>query len=126
MRFYFWRMMHLICIKEFSIVEELASTVREYGCKIAIDDFGSGYSSMENILKLKPEIIKIDGSLIKDIDTSVESKMIVKSIISMSKELKVKTVAEYVHSEEVFKTVKNLGVDFLQGFYLGKPQRFIN
>ncbi|MBU3014860.1 EAL domain-containing protein [Poseidonibacter lekithochrous] len=109
--------MHLICIKEFSIVEELASTVREYGCKIAI---------MENILKLKPEIIKIDGSLIKDIDTSVESKMIVKSIISMSKELKAKTVAEYVHSEEVFKTVKNLGVDFLQGLYLRKLQRFIN
>ena len=113
------------CIKDFSIVEEFASTVRKYGCRIAIDDFGSGYSSMENILKLKPEIIKIDGSLIKDIDTSVESKTIVKSIISMAKELNAKTVAEYVHSEEVFKTVKDLGVDFLQGFYLGKPQSFI-
>jgi len=111
-------------IEDFSIVEEFALKVREYGCKIAIDDFGSGYSSMENILKLKPEIIKIDGSLIKNIDTSNESKTIVKNIVNMAKELNAQTVAEYIHSKEVYDVTKDLGVDLLQGFYLGEPKAF--
>ncbi|PHQ65698.1 MAG: diguanylate cyclase [Sulfurimonas sp.] len=111
-------------IEDFSIVEDFSSHVRTLGCKIAIDDFGSGYSSMENILKLKPEIIKIDGSLIKNIDVSNESKAIVKNIINMAKDLNAKTVAEFIHSKEVYEVTKNLGIDFLQGFYLGKPEEF--
>ena len=79
---------------------------------------------MENILKLKPDIIKIDGSLIKDIDVSNESKIIVKNIINMAKELNAKTVAEYIHSKEVYDITLELGVDFLQGFYLGEPKEF--
>ena len=109
-------------IEDFSIVEEFSAYVRTFGCKIAIDDFGSGYSSMENILKLKPEIIKIDGSLIKNINISEESKIIVKNIINMAKDLNAQTVAEYIHSKEVYEIVKELGVDFLQGFYLGEPK----
>ena len=111
-------------IEDFRIVEEFSSYVRTFGCKIAIDDFGSGYSSMENILKIKPDIIKIDGSLIKSIDVSEESKMIVKNIINMAKDLHAQTVAEYIHSKEVYEITKNLGVDFLQGFYLGEPKAF--
>ena len=111
-------------IEDFRIVEDFASSVREFGCKIAIDDFGSGFSSMENILKLKPEFIKIDGSLIKDIDSSKESKTIVKNIVNMARELNSHTVAEYVHSKEVLNIVKDLGVDYLQGFYLGEPKPF--
>ena len=108
-------------IKDFSIVKDFAMYVRTFGCKIAIDDFGSGYSSMENILKLKPEIIKIDGSLIKNINSSEESQIIVKNIINMTKDLKAQTVAEYIHSKEVYEITKKLGIDFLQGFYLGEP-----
>jgi EAL domain-containing protein (putative c-di-GMP-specific phosphodiesterase class I) len=111
-------------IEDFNIVKDFAAHVRTFGCKIAIDDFGSGYSSMENILKLKPEIIKIDGSLIKNIDTSIESKTIVKNIVNMAKELNAKTVAEYVHSKEVYEEVITLQIDFLQGFYLSEPRAF--
>ena len=111
-------------IEDFNIVKDFATHVRTFGCKIAIDDFGSGYSSMENILKLKPEIIKIDGSLIKNIDISQESKTIVKNIVNMAKELNAKTVAEYVHSKEVFDIVKSLDIDYLQGFYLAEPKAF--
>jgi EAL domain-containing protein (putative c-di-GMP-specific phosphodiesterase class I) len=114
-------------IEDFNIVKDFATYVRKFGCKIAIDDFGSGYSSMENILKLKPEIIKIDGSLIKNIDTLLESKTIVKNIVNMAKELNATTVAEYVHSKEVFDILKTLDIDFLQGFYLGEPKKtFLN
>lgn len=77
---------------------------------------------MENILKIKPEIIKIDGSLIKNINSSEESKTIVRNIVNMSKELNAQTVAEYVHSKEVFDVVKNMNIDFLQGFYLSEPK----
>ncbi|MFA7083101.1 MAG: EAL domain-containing protein [Arcobacteraceae bacterium] len=111
-------------IEDFSIVEKFAKTIRSLGCKIAIDDFGSGYSNMENILKLRPEIIKIDGSLIKNIDTSAESKTIVKNIINMAKELNAITVAEFVHTKEVCDCVIELQVDYLQGFYLQEPEPF--
>lgn len=111
-------------IEDFSVVKEFTTYVRTKGCKIAIDDFGSGYSNMENILKLKPEIIKIDGSLIKNINLSEESKTIVKNIVNMAKELNAKTVAEYVHSKEVFDIVKNMNIDFLQGFYLSEPKNY--
>jgi EAL domain-containing protein (putative c-di-GMP-specific phosphodiesterase class I) len=111
-------------IEDFSVVKEFTTYVRTKGCKIAIDDFGSGYSNMENILKLKPEIIKIDGSLIKNINLSEESKTIVKNIVNMAKDLNAKTVAEYVHSKEVFDIVKNMNIDFLQGFYLSEPKNY--
>ncbi|EGU60068.1 diguanylate cyclase [Vibrio nigripulchritudo ATCC 27043] len=81
---------------------------------------------MENILNLKPDIIKIDGSLIKNIDTSNESRMITKNVVNMAKELGAKTVAEYVHSKDVLEVIQNLEVDFAQGFYLHKPDLFSN
>lgn len=109
-------------IEDFSVVETFVNNVRAFSCQIAIDDFGSGFSSMENILKLNPEIIKIDGSLIKNIHTSEESKTIVRNIINMAKELNAKTVAEYVHCKEVYDTVLQLEVDFIQGFYLAEPK----
>ena len=111
-------------IEDFTIVESFASKVRESGCQIAIDDFGSGFSSMENILNLKPDIIKIDGSLIKNIDTSMQSRTIVKNIVNMAKDLNAKTVAEYVHSKEVLEIVQELEVDFAQGFYLAEPKAY--
>lgn len=112
-------------VKDFSIVENFTYAVRKFGCKIAIDDFGSGFSSMENILKLKPNFIKIDGSLIKNLDTSSKSKIIVKSIVDMARGLDVKTIAEYVHSEAIKDIVSDLGIDYLQGFYLGEPKPYL-
>jgi len=108
-------------ITDFEVVLSFIQDIKEFGCQIAIDDFGSGYSSMENILKLKPDYIKIDGSLIRDIDTSIESYTIVKSIISMAKELNSQTIAEFVHNKQVYQVLKDLKVDYLQGYYTGIP-----
>jgi EAL domain-containing protein (putative c-di-GMP-specific phosphodiesterase class I) len=112
-------------IEDFSIVEKFTTYVKDLGCKIAIDDFGSGFSSMENILKIKPDIIKIDGSLVKDLDTSKDSKTIVKNIVNMAKELNAKTVAEYIHKKEILDIAVELEVDYLQGFYLHEPERLV-
>ncbi len=108
-------------IEEITIVQSRLLRIKEYGVKIAIDDFGSGYSNY-SIFKLLPiDILKIDGSLIKDIDMSETSYKITHSIILLAKELGITTVAEFVHSKEVLETVKMLHIDEVQGFYLAKP-----
>jgi len=96
----------------------------EKGFKIAIDDFGSGYSNFEYITIIKPDYIKIDGSLISKMLQSQDVEILVKHIVLFSKELNIKTVAEFVSSEEILKKVKELGVDYGQGFYLGRPTQF--
>lgn len=93
-----------------------------YGCKIAIDDFGSGYSNFEYILKLDADYIKIDGSLIKDIDHNKDSQDIVKTIVSFAKLKNISTIAEFVSSKEIYEKVVELGVDYSQGYYFGKPE----
>ena len=96
--------------------------VRRMGVKIAIDDFGSGYSNFSYILKLKPDYIKIDGSIIKNIDTSEDSRAIAGAIIAFAKKLDITVIAEFVRSKDVFDTCVELGVDEFQGFYLGEPR----
>ena len=108
-------------LEEISTIQERLKEIKSYGVKIAIDDFGSGYSNYE-IFKILPiDILKIDGSLIKDIDTSLISYKIVHSISVLAKELGIKTVAEFVHSKNVLETVRTLNIDEVQGFYLAKP-----
>lgn len=95
--------------------------LQEMGAEIAIDDFGSGFSNYGRILELNINLLKIDGSLIKQIDTDTRSQKIVEGIIHFAKGMGIKTVAEFVHSEAVHQKVKQLGIDYSQGFYLGKP-----
>ena len=108
-------------ITDYTLLEEFIVKYREQGIQIAIDDFGTGYSNFAHILKIRPNYIKIDGSLIKNINTEKSSYELVKSIIDFSKALNIKVIAEFVHSAEVYKTVLELGVDEFQGFYLAEP-----
>jgi len=108
-------------IKDFEIVEDFIKTFKALGVRIAIDDFGTGYSNFTHIMSLKPDYLKIDGSLIKNIETNKDSFELVKAIVQFSKELNIKTIAEYVCSKEIFDIVSNLGVDEFQGYYFGKP-----
>lgn len=112
-------------IENYKEVMKFIEQVKSYGAKIAIDDFGSGYSNFERLVELQIDYIKIDGSLIKNIHQNDDMRIITKTIINFAKELGIKTVAEYVHSEEVFNQVKILGVDFAQGYYIGKPEEFL-
>jgi PAS domain S-box-containing protein/diguanylate cyclase (GGDEF)-like protein len=92
--------------------------VKEQGSKIAIDDFGSGYSNYAYLMKLGVDIVKIDGSLISDIKTNINNRRITKSIINIVHELGMKTVAEFVSDKEIYNTVVMLGVDYVQGTYV--------
>jgi diguanylate cyclase/phosphodiesterase len=93
------------------------------GAMIAIDDFGSGYSNFSYIIKIKPDYVKIDGSIIKDIDINKDSYAIASAIVAFAKDLGIKTIAEYVHSKEIFNVCKEIGIDEFQGFYLGLPSK---
>lgn len=108
-------------ISDYSLLEEFILKYRKQGVKIAIDDFGTGYSNFAHILKIRPNYIKIDGSLIKNINNDKNSYEMVKSIVDFSKALNIKVVAEFVHSKEVYENLLDLGVDEFQGFYLGEP-----
>lgn len=108
-------------IENFDQVLEFIEDVKKYGAKISIDDFGTGYSNFEYLMKLKVDYIKIDGSMIKNIDSDQNSQMITKTIVNFAKNMNTHTVAEFVHSKNVFEKVKDLNVDFSQGYYFGEP-----
>jgi len=108
-------------VSDYKIINEFIQRIKQYGVKIAIDDFGSGYANFEHIINIDADFIKIDGSLIKNINEDKNAKIITEAIISFSKKLGRKTITEYVHSEEVYEIVKELGADYSQGYYFGVP-----
>jgi len=108
-------------IENFEKVVEFINEVKKFDCKISIDDFGTGYSNFEYLMKLKVDFIKIDASMIKNIDSNEESAMITETIVDFAKKLGIKTVGEFVYSKSVFDKVVEVGVDYAQGYYFGEP-----
>ena len=108
-------------IANYNSVYNFIKQVKKYGCQIAIDDFGSGYSNFIHLLRLKVDIIKIDGSLICDLDSDENAQMIIKTIVEFSNKLNIVTVAEFVHSEKIKTIVQELGVHYSQGYFIGHP-----
>jgi diguanylate cyclase (GGDEF)-like protein len=108
-------------IENFTQVIDFIDDVKQYGAKISIDDFGTGYSNFEYLMKLKVDYIKIDGSMIKNIDTDTNSQMITQTIVEFAKKMKIQTIAEFVCSKNVFDKIVELEVDYAQGYYFGKP-----
>jgi PAS domain S-box-containing protein/diguanylate cyclase (GGDEF)-like protein len=108
-------------IENYGEVSEFLCSAKKMGIRIAIDDFGTGYSNFEHISKLNVDIIKIDGSLIKNINTNKNSEIITETIVGFASKLKIESVAEFVHSKEVYDKIKEIGVDYAQGYYLGEP-----
>lgn len=109
-------------ITTYDTVFDFIAKVKKLGCKIAIDDFGSGYSNFEYLSKINADFVKIDGSIIKDILEDTTSLEILKSILSFCKKIDIKTIAEFISSKELQEKIESLGVDYSQGFYLGKPE----
>lgn len=109
-------------IENFESVIGFIKSAKECGCKIAIDDFGTGYSNFEYLLKLKADFIKIDGSLIKNLHKDHEAKILVSTIVNFSKQLGMQTIAEFVSDEKTFEIVKEMGIDYSQGYYFGEPK----
>ena len=112
-------------VKNFDVIKSFIKYVKSMGVKIAIDDFGAGYSNFERLLDYQPAILKIDGSLIKNIVTDKFSLDVVETIVSFAKKQKIQTIAEYVENEEIFNKLKEIGVDYSQGYYFSKPEPLV-
>ncbi|MCG9784991.1 EAL domain-containing protein [Vibrio brasiliensis] len=110
-------------IKDFGRMAEICSHFKKLGVRLMVDDFGSGYSNLDEIIRLEPDIIKLDGSLIKTIDKDEKQRQITAQLVKLCQVLNAKTVAEFVHNGEVCNIAESLGVDYLQGFYLAEPKR---
>ncbi len=107
--------------KDFEVIKAFIKKVKALGVKIAIDDFGSGYSNFERLLDYQPDILKIDATLVKNIATSHFSLSTVKTMVIFAKEQNMQVIAEYVENEEIYNILCSLDVDYSQGYYFGKP-----
>jgi diguanylate cyclase (GGDEF)-like protein len=115
----------IVEITESAAIEDVDETrgfvarVKDLGSRIAIDDFGAGYTSFRNLRKLGVDIVKIDGSFVRDVTLSEDDRIFVRTLIELAKRLKLMTVAEWVQSEDAAQMLQAWGCDYLQGALVG-------
>ena len=100
--------------------------VKNLGVKIAVDDFGTGYSNFSYLVKLQADFIKIDGSIIQDINKSKTAKAVVEAIVFFAQKVGIRTIAEFVSTKEIYKTCKELEIDYFQGYLFDEPKNIEN
>ncbi|MGO3407300.1 EAL domain-containing protein [Marinomonas sp.] len=108
-------------IQDYEWINPILAEFRQAGALLAIDDFGAGYSNLEKLISLDPDILKLDGSIIKNIDHDEKMQKLVLSINKLAHSLGIKTQAEFVHNQAVHDYLVDIGVDYLQGYHLSKP-----
>jgi EAL domain-containing protein (putative c-di-GMP-specific phosphodiesterase class I) len=109
-------------IENYEKLKDFIKVVKGFGCKIAIDDFGSGYSNYSHVLSLNVDYLKIDASLVKNILNDANSRVITQTIIDFAVNLNLKTIAEYVEDKESHELLDKIGAHYIQGYYIGKPK----
>ncbi len=110
-------------IKDYDKVQYIFKQLKAYGSKVALDDFGSGYANYSYLIKLELDILKIDGTLIRELQNNpAKAKMVLKSIQKLATQFNYELVAEFVSHEDIYDLVKELGIEYSQGYYLGEPK----
>ncbi|MBI1362822.1 MAG: EAL domain-containing protein [Proteobacteria bacterium] len=109
-------------MRDLGDAKKFVGELKALGCQFALDDFGAGFSSFAYIKNLDVDFIKIDGSYIQNLDTSPEDQLFVKALVDLAKGLKIQTVAEFVESKEVLHVLRDLGVNYVQGYHMSRPQ----
>jgi PAS domain S-box-containing protein/diguanylate cyclase (GGDEF)-like protein len=104
-------------IESYEEVSQFIANMQRLGCRIAIDDFGTGYSNFDYLMRLNIDIIKIDGSIIRNLDQDKNAQVVTELIVSFAQRMGIETIAEFVHSKEIDLMVKCMGIDHSQGFY---------
>jgi len=112
-----------VILNNLELSKQVFDSLYKKGIKISIDDFGTGYSSLELLLQLPIYALKIDKKFVDKIDLFGNEYIIVKSIINMAREMRLKTIAEGVERKEQYEILKELGCDQFQGYYFSKPMR---
>ncbi|MBM4761688.1 EAL domain-containing protein [Bacillus sp. B15-48] len=112
-------------VTDFSLFEKVLSNYRSQGFRIAIDDVGSGYNSLKTLIYLKPEFIKLDKSLIQNIDQNKEQQQLVQLLIDYANQAKTEVIAEGIERLEDLTFLREQGITYGQGYALGKPKEEI-
>ena len=112
-------------IENYTEVRAFVDRFKAIGCRFAIDDFGSGYSNFEHLLKLNVDTLKIDGTLIRNLPHDRNAQIFVKHIADFAHEMGISTVAEFVACEEIYHQVRELGIDASQGYYFYEPSAML-
>ncbi len=107
-------------------VTSFINALKKIGCSFALDDFGKGVSSLTYLKSLPVDYLKIDGSFIKELNINPVSKVMVEAINHIAEGIGLKTVAEFVENEHILSIVRDLNVDYAQGFHLSRPQALID
>ena len=115
-----------IAVADLDRVIAFIHSLKEIGCSFALDDFGKGVSSLTYLKNLPVDYLKIDGSFIKELNVNPASKVMVEAINHIAEGIGLKTVAEFVENESILDSVRNLNVDYAQGFHLGYPEALMN
>jgi diguanylate cyclase (GGDEF)-like protein len=98
------------------------SRIRTLGARVAIDDFGAGYTSFRNLQALKVDMVKVDGTFVKGLADSRDNQIFVSTLVSLAKNFNLSTVAEWVGNPREADILRAFGVDYFQGMYFGKPE----
>ncbi len=100
---------------------EFIARIRQLGCRISLDDFGVGFSSFSYLKNLHVDTLKIDGSFIRDINHSRDDQLFVKALVDVARGMGIRTIAEFVETAECVELLRRLGVDYVQGYFVGRP-----
>jgi EAL domain-containing protein (putative c-di-GMP-specific phosphodiesterase class I) len=106
-------------IRDVEATRRFVAHVKGAGCKVAIDDFGAGYSSFRNLRRLGVDMVKIDGSFVANLEYAPDDRAFVKALLELAHELGLETVAEWVQSEEAASMLIGWGCDYFQGALVG-------
>lgn len=110
-----------VASENLAFTKKFINVIKAFGCKFSLDDFGSGYSSYAYLKNLNVDFLKIDGAFVKDLTNNKADLAIVKSMNEIAHSLNLKTIAEYVESAEIKDILKEIGVDYGQGYFIHKP-----
>jgi EAL domain-containing protein (putative c-di-GMP-specific phosphodiesterase class I) len=108
-------------IENHAIFRETMGYFTDLGMSFAVDDLGTGYSGLESIARLKPSYLKIDPVLVRDVPTRPVNRAMVKAIIELGHGIGAHVIAEGIHNDEEMQVLRAMGVDFGQGYHLGRP-----
>ena len=108
-------------VSNFATAQRFIRKVKTLGCSFALDDFGVGFSSFYYLMHLPVDYVKIDGSFVKNLDHNPEDQALVSALADIAKRLGKKTVAEFVENEAILRQLKEIGVDYAQGYHIGRP-----
>jgi len=110
-----------VLVESFTYIQTNINRLRDMGIKICLDDFGTGYSSINYLTRLPLDILKLDKSLLRDLNLNERSQIVFENLIRMAHGIGIQVVAEGIETKQQMELIRKLGCDYAQGYYIGRP-----